>query len=113
MSDTQPETLKEGAKFDDGKNQLELISPYAEWGLGEILTFGAKKYAPRNWEQGINFSRVIGAIKRHLNAIQRGEDLDPESGLFHADHLFTEAMFLSHFFHLYERYEQFDDRPKH
>lgn len=104
------EAMEVGNKFDSDKNRLELISPFAEWGLGLVLTHGAKKYAPRNWEKGINFSRVIGAIKRHLNAIERGEDLDPESGMPHADHLFAEAMFLSHFFHLYEQYKSFDDR---
>lgn len=103
--------LTEGAKFDGEKNRLELISPYAEWGLGLVLTFGARKYAARNWEKGINFTRVIGAIKRHLNAIERGEDVDPETGLLHADHLFCEAMFLSHYLHLYDDYKIYDDRP--
>lgn len=104
--------LKEGAKFDTGKVRLELWSPDAEWGVGQVLTGGANKYDDRNWEKGILFSRVIGAIKRHRNAIERCEDIDPEWGLFHADHLMCEAMFLSHYFHNYEKYKKFDDRPK-
>ena len=40
-----PDLTTEGIKYDDGKNRLELIPPEAIWGLGEVLTFGAKKYS--------------------------------------------------------------------
>jgi dATP/dGTP diphosphohydrolase len=31
-----------------------------------ILEVGAKKYAPRNWEQGMDWSRLLDACIRHL-----------------------------------------------
>jgi len=100
----------EGRKNDGGKNRLELISPDAEWGLGLVLTHGAEKYTDWNWAKGIKYSRVLGAIKRHLNAWAGGEELDKESGLPHVDHALCELMFLSHFEHNKCQYLGFDDR---
>lgn len=65
-----------GNKWDGGKTRLDLISPIAEEWEGRVLTKGAKKYADHNWRKGIAYSRIIGAMKRHLNAISRGEDWD-------------------------------------
>ena len=33
---------------------------------------GAGKYAPRNWEKGIPWSRCLDSALRHLNKFQRG-----------------------------------------
>jgi hypothetical protein len=62
-----------------------------------VLAFGAKKYSARNWENGIAYSRIMGAILRHTMAYLRGERLDKETGLSHAAHICCEAMFLVHF----------------
>jgi hypothetical protein len=102
--------IKEGLKFDKEKTRLELLSPFAMEQVGKVLTFGAKKYADRNWEQGISWSRIIGAILRHVIAYMRGETLDPETGLSHAAHIMCEAMFLLHF---EQTKPEFDDRPKY
>lgn len=73
---------------------MELLDPEWELEVAKVLTFGAQKYAPNNWREGIRVTRLIGAIKRHLNAIERGEDYDEETGLHHAAHLGCEVMFL-------------------
>lgn len=86
-----------GQKNDSDKVRLELISEAAEWGLAQVLTFGAKKYAADNWRKGLEWRRCLGAARRHLNAFARGEELDPESGLPHIDHAACEIMFLSEF----------------
>ncbi len=102
-------TFSTGAKFDEGKNRLDLIPPAATEGIGLVLTFGAKKYAPYNWTNGINYSKIIGAIKRHLLAIEKGENFDAESGLLHIDHIACNAAFLQTF-QRHEKYLKFDDR---
>jgi hypothetical protein len=84
-----------GQKFDSEKPRVDLLDPLALEGLAKVLTFGAKKYAAHNWRGGISFSRLIGASLRHIFAILRGEDNDPESGLPHVDHLGCCWMFLS------------------
>lgn len=74
-------------KFDQQKNRLELIPVSGIEGIGRAMTFGANKYAEHNWAQGFDWSRLLGSAMRHLMAYTRGEDLDPESGLSHLDHL--------------------------
>lgn len=104
------DTIKyEGSKHDTGKPMCELLSPQALLGTTQVLTFGAKKYASHNWRKGIVWSRLIGAIFRHMFAILSGEDLDPESGLPHIDHVACEVMFLQEF---YRTRKDLDDRYK-
>lgn len=55
---------------------MDLIPPEWEWELGRVLTAGAKKYAARNWERGMPWSKVMGPLRRHLNKWERGEMLD-------------------------------------
>jgi hypothetical protein len=76
----------EGVKFDDAKNRLDLIPVEALEQVGEIYSYGAKKYADHNWRSGLKFSRLYGATLRHLFAFWRGEDKDKESGLPHLAH---------------------------
>ncbi len=99
----------EGNKLDDGKNRLDLIPPDCTEGIGLVLTFGANKYAPYNWASGIKYSKIIAAIKRHLLAMEKGEDVDKESGLLHADHLACNTAFLQTYMRR-KKYEEFDDR---
>lgn len=103
---TKQEPLTHGTKFDTGKPRFELIAPDAEYWLAKILTFGASKYADNNWT-GLTTKRVLGALKRHMNALESGEDIDPESGMPHHAHMLCNAMFLTH---LLENYPDQDDR---
>lgn len=70
-------------RYDDGKVRLELIPPEWLWGLGLVLTKGAEKYAPRNWEKGMDHGRVVGSLLRHLTQYQAGERYDKETGCHH------------------------------
>lgn len=99
----------EGRKDDGEKIRFDLIPPDALSAMVHVLTFGADKYGDRNWERGMSWGRLIGAAHRHLNAIQRGEDLDKETGLPHAAHLACCAFFLTSY---YLRGAGTDDRAK-
>ena len=80
--------------------------------VGECLKYGAEKpgYGSHNWRGGLAYSRVIGAILRHILAINRGEDIDPESRLPHTAHLGCEVQFL----HWLMKYKpELDDRFKY
>jgi hypothetical protein len=78
--------LKGGHKDDQDKVRMELIPPELLEAVGEILTIGAEKYADRNWEHGMKWSRPFGALMRHMWAWWRGEDKDPETGRSHLWH---------------------------
>jgi len=89
---------KVGLKFDTGKLRYSLIPPAATKALAEILTFGAEKYAPNNWQLVSNpEERYTDALLRHLEAYRAGEKSDPESGFSHLKHAITNIAFLLHF----------------
>lgn len=87
-----------GIKNDQDKNRLDLIEPEFIEGVGEVLTFGAKKYEPNNWQKVEDAEdRYYAAAMRHLMAYRKGSKPDPESGLSHLKHAATNIMFLMHF----------------
>lgn len=98
-----------GRKNDTGKTRLELLPVDALDEVGKVLTLGAKKYGDRNWERGINYGRVFGALTRHAWAWWRGEARDPETGLSHMAHCAANALFLLSYEMRAAR--QLDDRP--
>ena len=62
--------------------------------LVEILTYGAKKYEPNNW-QGVEPHRYFSALIRHLlDDWIKNEDNDQESKKGHSKHMHCNAMFL-------------------
>jgi len=55
-----------------GKPRPDLTSPYAALRKGVINAYGAEHYGDRNWERGMQFSRVLASIERHLMAYKMG-----------------------------------------
>ncbi len=87
-----------GRKDDKEKNRLDLVEPEFIEGIGEVLTFGANKYEPNNWQNVEDAeNRYYAAALRHLIAWRKGEKTDPESDLSHLDHVACNIMFLKHF----------------
>lgn len=84
-----------GTKYDGEKPPMALLDPEFLEGVASVLGFGANKYAAHNWRNGIQYSRLISAAYRHLGSINKGEDVDSESGLSHAYHLGCCVMFLA------------------
>lgn len=76
-----------GVKYDIGKLEYDLIPPFALDAMVEILTIGAKKYAPDNWRKVPDAKRrYFAAAMRHLWAWKRGEKADKETGKSHLAH---------------------------
>ena len=86
---------KPGQKDDKNKVMIHLIDPDVIIGMGEVLTYGAKKYEPNTW-QNVNdpINTHYSALMRHLLAWKNGEIYDKETGLSHIKHVLTNAMFL-------------------
>lgn len=86
-----------GLKYDGGKPRWGLMTeglPKFLQGVVDVLTFGAKKYQAHSWKEVEDgYNRYRDAMYRHLNAIERGETHDPESGLPHWDHVATNVSF--------------------
>lgn len=99
--------LDKGLKYDADKPRMDLLDPTFTIGVSRVLTFGANKYSPDNWRNGISYTRIIAAIHRHLAAIQMGEDIDPESGEPHIYHIGCNVQFLGW---MMKNKPEFDDR---
>jgi len=75
---------------------MDLVPLSVMESLGKILTMGADKYGENTWQALSDFwKRYKAALLRHLTAIDKGELIDPESGLPHIDHVLFNAAFLS------------------
>lgn len=87
---------KEGLKFDGDKVRMDLLPPEFLFAVATILTFGAKKYADRNWELGMKWGRVFGALMRHMWCWWAGKAPTAKSFLFGED---DEETKYSHLWH--------------
>ena len=84
-----------GSKHDSGKPLMGAVPPSALLAVARVLTFGAEKYGRDNWRQVENAeTRYLDAALRHINAYQRGEAADPESGESHLAHAVCSLMFM-------------------
>lgn len=81
-------------KHDADKPRPELLPADVLLSVSYTFAFGAKKYSDRNWEQGFAWSRLVGALFRHVYAWMGGERLDPESGRSHLDHALAMLLML-------------------
>ena len=84
-----------GVKLDAGKTRFDLLPPDALQAVAQVYTFGAEKYAPRNWEKGMDWGRVYAAGQRHMNSFWGGEARDPETGYLHTAHAGFAALTLT------------------
>lgn len=74
-------------KNDKDKPDLSLLSPELVEGVAKVREFGAKKYGRYNNRlTGFSYCRTIASVLRHVFALLKGEDNDPESGLPHEFH---------------------------
>jgi hypothetical protein len=83
----------EGLKYDTGKLRWDLLPIDCIEDVVKILSFGANKYGPNNW-QGIEEDRYYAALMRHLSAYRQGQLIDEESGLSHLAHAMCNVVFL-------------------
>ena len=84
-----------GRKDDLGKLRYDLLPPNALREVAKVLTYGAAKYAPNNWQAVDDAkARYAAALMRHFEAWRDGEILDPDSRLPHLAHVVCNALFL-------------------
>ena len=101
--------MSEGKKDDIGKLRMDLIPVIPLEKLAEVYTIGCKKYADRNWEKGIAWSRCYGAMLRHLVKFWKGESIDTQDGQHHL----AAVVFYAFAMMEYETtHPELDDRPK-
>lgn len=82
-------------KDTDGKIRMSLVPPGIIEAVGEVRTFGCKKYgAPDNWKT-VKAEFYVDALMRHLVRYLRDpKAVDEESGLSHLAHMACNIAFL-------------------
>lgn len=79
---------KDAAASADKKVRLDLLEPSADEAIAEVMAHGADKYGVENYRTiPIHLRTYLAATRRHLNALRRGEDIDPDSGESHWAHI--------------------------
>ena len=102
-------------RYNSGKPKLSMIDFDAMEPMVRVLEYGARKYTVGavsgrdNWKKGLPVTEILDSALRHIAAILRGEDTDPESGMPHVGHLQCNAMFLAH---TLKHHPELDDRKK-
>lgn len=84
----------QGMKYDKEKPPVNLLPAQPLIEISRVLGFGREKYKAWNWAKGMEWSRIVGSLHRHVLAWQEGEDVDEESGLNHLAHAGCCILFL-------------------
>lgn len=85
-----------GMKGDGGKRDWSLVWWPSLDALVDVLTFGARKYLPNNWQK-VSKTRYESAVMRHWSLYMQGEKTDSETGCSHLAHILCSIMFLMWF----------------
>lgn len=98
-----------GARRNLGKIALSLVPFHLLAGCCRVFMGGKLKYAEWNWAKGMKWSACFDCTMRHLFKWWfLGEDIDPESGEHHLDHVFANLFMLRHYV---DNHKEGDDRP--
>lgn len=101
--ETKPEL---GVKFDSNKPRWSLLPFEALEEVVEVLTSGAKKYAPNNWKYVPDADdRYMDAAFRHMAQYMQGDKHDGETGNNHLAHAVCCLLFKLWF----DRKQELDD----
>jgi hypothetical protein len=98
-----------GARANKGKVSFSMVPFHLLAGVARVFMGGKLKYAAWNWTKGMKWSSCFDCTCRHLfKWWYLGEDMDPDSGEHHLDHVLCNIFMLKHYT---KSYLEGDDRP--
>ena len=77
------------------KMKISLVPPEMIIELASILHAGADKYAPFNWEKGLDPGELMDSMMRHYLALRSGEIMDGDLNCMHSSLLAWNALAFS------------------
>lgn len=83
--------------YDAGKPGVHFLPPAALLAVGDVFTYGEKKYAAYNWRKGMRWTQLYASTVRHLLRWFTGETNDKESGHAHLAHAAADILMLMDF----------------
>ena len=88
------ETGNQALRYNSGKPQLSMVDLKCLEPCARVLEYGAKKYARDNWKKGMDVSKIVDSLLRHIGDLQAGKTIDEESGQLIIGHIQCNALFL-------------------
>lgn len=114
VGDIHSDAKGTGARYNSGKAPLEYVPLHLLEGAARVFKAATEKpvnpYPLWNWAKGMPWLVPLGCMKRHIAAIERGEDRDADTGELHIDHVICNALMLKHY---YAAYPEGDNRCVH
>ncbi len=98
---------EQGKRYNEGKTRHDLVPEFPQEQYARVLTAGANKYGDSNWRKGMEWTKVLASLKRHILAFERGEDFDLETGEYHMAHAMCNCAFLLEY---YKTHPEYDNR---
>lgn len=93
--DASEKTREKAAIYDEGKEPLSLLPWAAVDVMSRVQAHGAKKYGDfHNYRKGLEVSRQLSCVLRHVRDYMNGVDTDPESGESPLGHAMTRLGFV-------------------
>jgi hypothetical protein len=93
-----------------GKPPLQKLDPEFLIEMANVCGFGDNKHKDTHWTQGLPWSEVLGAVKRHIAAFELGSEINvDDGGNHHLAHAATGLMFLFHYARHADRYGHLND----
>lgn len=93
------EITKSGLKHDLGKPDLSLLPAEGLEHAAYAFMDGLHKYGRYNYREGMEWTRLISAIQRHILAFNKGEDFAPDSKVHHLGHAIAGCMMLLDYYY--------------
>lgn len=68
-------------------DRFDLVPVHANVELARFFAHDARENGASAWQKGRSFTSTLCAIKRHMFAFERGQDVDGDTGLKHLTHI--------------------------
>lgn len=94
MVNSKRDEVAKGKKFDSDKLKWGLLPWDALTDIVRVFMFGANKYGERNWELGMDKSRLFDAALRHMTKWACGDEEDNETGINHLAHAIVSLLMI-------------------
>lgn len=101
------EKPSKGLRYNKGKVRMDLLPPKAMEEIAKVFTYGSHKYGDNNYRKGMEWSKCLASMKRHILDFEKGIDFDSESGCRSLACAATNAIFLLEYYYIAPEY---DDR---
>jgi hypothetical protein len=88
------DTAKQALRYNNGKPQMSLLDLDCLTPCVAVMEYGAKKYSRNNWKKGMEVSKIIDSLLRHIADLLAEKTLDEESKCLIVGHIQANAMFL-------------------